>query len=363
MIFQFRLGTFVPPVLSQSKYWLAKHFLSQDTQSPVRIFSGIQPTGSMHLGNYLGAIRNWVSLQQGCKDSVLYSIVDLHSITLPQHPTSLCQSIRNMAVYLLACGVNPQKSILFQQSQVSQHAELAWILGCLAPTGFLNRMHQWKTKRGENKDKSCLGLYSYPVLMAADILLYKATHVPIGDDQLQHLELARELCRQFNNSYGETFPSPQPILGNFTRVMSLRDASTKMSKSDPQELSRIELCDSPDVIKVKIQKATTDSEKHISFDPQKRPEMSNLINIYAEFSGLSTQQICDRYANMEKGKADFKTDLTEIIVSGLKFVRDNVERIHHEAGYVDSVLYKGASEAEEIAEGNLDEIKKKIGLR
>lgn len=142
--FQFRLGTFVHHVLSQSKYWLAKHFLSQDTQSPVRIFSGIQPTGSMHLGNYLGAIRNWVSLQQGCKDSVLYSIVDLHSITLPQHPTSLCQSIRNMAVYLLACGVNPQKSILFQQSQVSQHAELAWILGCLAPTGFLNRMHQWK---------------------------------------------------------------------------------------------------------------------------------------------------------------------------------------------------------------------------
>lgn len=358
MVFQLRGATFLLPVS-------IRQFCSQvkDSQSPGRIFSGIQPTGSMHIGNYLGAIRNWVSLQEESKDSVLYSIVDLHSITLPQHPSLLRQSIRNMAVYLLACGLDPEKSIIFQQSQVSQHSELAWMLGCLAPTGFLNRMHQWKTKRSVNKDKSCLGLYSYPVLMAADILLYKATHVPIGDDQLQHLELARELCRLFNKIYGETFPCPQPILGNFTRVMSLRDAHIKMSKSDPQEMSRIELCDSPNIIKTKIQKATTDSDKHIGFDPQKRPEMSNLINIYAGFSGLSIQQVCDRYTNMEKAKAAFKIDLTDVVATALKFVQDNVQRLQQDAGYVDSVLSKGAYQAREIAEENLVEIKRKIGLR
>jgi len=317
----------------------------------------------MHIGNYLGAIKNWVLLQQGSKDAVLYSIVDLHSITLPQDPATLRQSIRNMAVYLLACGVNPEESILFQQSQVSQHAELAWILGCLAPTGFLNRMHQWKTKGGENKEKNCLGLYSYPVLMAADILLYKATHVPIGEDQLQHLELARELCRLFNNTYGNFFPFPKSILGNFTRVMSLRDASKKMSKSDPQEMSRIELSDPPDIIKSKIQKAVTDSEKHISYDPQSRPEMTNLINIYAEFSGSWPEDICEKYCNMERCKSTFKTDLTELIATKLSPVRDNVLKIQKDVGYVDSVLRTGADKARDIAETNLMEIKTMIGLR
>ncbi|CAH3164413.1 unnamed protein product [Porites lobata] len=316
----------------------------------MRIFSGIQPTGTMHIGNYLGAIKNWVSLQEESEGAVIYSIVDLHSLTLPQDPASLQQSIRNMAIYLLACGV-------------SQHVELAWILGCMAPTGFLNRMHQWKTKGNENKEQSCLGLYSYPVLMAADILLYKATHVPIGEDQLQHLELARELCRLFNSKYGVFFPVPKAILGNFKRVMSLRDATTKMSKSDPQEVSRIELSDSPDIIKTKIQKATTDSEKHISYDPQNRPEMSNLINIYAEFSGLSHQQVCDRYQNMEKCKKAFKADLTELIASKLSFVRDNISKIQQDESYVDSVLSTGALRARNIAEANLQEIKHMIGLR
>ncbi|KAL9969389.1 hypothetical protein ACROYT_G021600 [Oculina patagonica] len=360
---RFRNTRFFPLVMEQSKDWFRKRICSQGSQSHTRIFSGIQPTGAMHIGNYLGAIKNWVSLQQGSKDSVLYSIVDLHSITLPQDPTTLRQSIRNMAVYLLACGVNPEKSILFQQSQVSQHAELAWILGCLAPTGFLNRMHQWKTKGSENKEKSCLGLYSYPVLMAADILLYKATHVPIGEDQLQHLELARELCRLFNNTYGNHFPFPKAILGNFTRVMSLRDASTKMSKSDPHEMSRIELSDPPNVIKIKIQKAVTDSETHISYDPQSRPEMTNLISIYAEFSGLSSQDVCEKYRNMERCKSTFKTDLTELIVTELSSVRENILRIQQDVGYIDSVLKTGADQAREIAEINLKEIKKKIGLR
>jgi len=248
-------------------------------------------------------------------------------------------------------------------SKVPQHAELAWILGCLAPTGFLNRMHQWKTKGSENKEKSCLGLYSYPVLMAADILLYKTTHVPIGDDQLQHLELARELCRLFNNTYGDMFPLPKPILGNFPRVMSLRDATMKMSKSDPHEMSRIELSDSPDIIKTKIQKAVTDSEKHISYDPQKRPEMANLINIYAEFTGLSPQQVCDKYQNMEKCKRAFKSDLTEIIASALRCVQGDVHKIQQDVGYIDNVLNTGADKARGIAEVNLQEIKKMIGLR
>lgn len=294
---------------------------------------------------------------------VLYSIVDLHSITIPQDPVKLRQGIRNMAVYLLACGVNPEKSILFQQSQVSQHAELAWILGCMARTGFLNRMHQWKTKASENREKSCLGLYSYPVLMAADILLYKASHVPIGEDQVQHLELARELCRQFNKTFGNFFPFPKSILDNCPRVMSLRDGSKKMSKSDRNEMSRIELTDSTDLIEKKIQKAVTDSEDHISYDPKARPAMSNLINIYADFSGLTTQAVCGKYDNMEKCKSVFKADLTELVVSKLTPVQENIMRIQQDVAYVDNVLQTGADQARNIAAVNLLTIKEMLGLQ
>lgn len=347
------------------KYLLWRHLSSQVDDSQVRkvIFSGIQPTGTMHIGNYLGAIRNWVSLQHGEEDMVLYSIVDLHSITIPQDPVKLRQSIRNMAVYLLACGVNPEKSILFQQSQVSQHLELSWILGCMTPTGFLNRMHQWKTKASENREKSCLGLYSYPVLMAADILLYKATHVPIGEDQAQHLELAKELCRQFNNTYGNFFPFPKSILDNCPRVMSLRDGSKKMSKSDPNEMSRIELADPADLIQKKIQKAVTDSEDHISYDPKARPAISNLINIYSDLSGLTTQAVCEKYQNMEKCKSIFKADLTELVVSKLTPVQDNVTRIRKDVAYVDNVLQTGADQAKNIAAINLLRIKEMLGLQ
>src|SRR3954449_9734580 len=262
-----------------------------------RIFSGIQPTGNLHLGNYLGAIRNWVALQHdyGC----IFCIVDLHALTLPQEPDELRQATREVTAAYIAAGVDPERCIIFNQSMVAGHAELAWLLGCLTPLGWLNRMTQFKEKAGKQRDNAGLGLYAYPVLMAADILAYKATHVPVGEDQKQHLELARDIAGAFNRQYGrEFFPLPEPqIFGAATRVMSLRDGTKKMSKSDASDYSRINMTDDADAIAQKIRKAKTDPEPLPATIAalEARPEADNLVGIYAALSDLSREQALARF--------------------------------------------------------------------
>lgn len=333
---------------------------SSSASGVVRIFSGVQPSGTLHLGNYLGAIKQWVQLQDTCR-SVLYSVVDLHSLTVHQAPLLLQRNIRSVAVSLLACGVDPQRSILFQQSQVSQHAELAWLLGCLTPTGWLNRMTQWKSKGATDKrDLVALGLFAYPVLMSADILLYGASHVPVGHDQVQHLELARDIARTFNSTYGHTFQPPEVLLGEVHRVMSLRNPLQKMSKSDNQEMSCVNLCDTPDVIVKKIQKAVTDCTGEVSYDPDERPGVSNLVAIYAAMSGLTHQEVCGQFEG--KQTVDFKRELAELLVERLAPIGKKVEELEADSGYVDSVLKEGAERAGLIACENLTRVKKKMGV-
>src|ERR1700723_2380776 len=257
-----------------------------------RIFSGIQPTGNLHLGNYLGAIRNWVALQHDYE--CIFCIVDLHALTMPQEPAQLRAQTREVTAAYIAAGIDPERCIIFNQSMVSAHAELAWLLGCLTPLGWLNRMTQFKEKAGKERDNAGLGLYSYPVLMAADILLYKATHVPVGEDQKQHLELARDIAGAFNRRYGvEFFPLPEPqIFGAGTRVMSLRDGLKKMSKSDESDYSRINLTDDADAIALKIRRAKTDTEPlpESAADLAKRPEADNLVTIYAALADVTRAQ-------------------------------------------------------------------------
>ncbi|XP_032238170.1 tryptophan--tRNA ligase, mitochondrial isoform X2 [Nematostella vectensis] len=332
-------------------------------RKPKCIFSGIQPTGAMHLGNFLGAIQSWVSMQHESEARVIYSITDLHSITVPQEPSVLKQSVLNMATSLLASGVNPDRCILFQQSQVSQHAELAWVLSCLAPTGNLSRMHQWKSKTNQTKARTCLGLYAYPVLMAADILLYRATHVPIGEDQLQHLELTRELARIYNQTYGNFFMQPHAILGSTQRVMSLRDPTKKMSKSDPVPSSRIELTDTADQIAAKIRRAVTDSEPYICYDPGTRPGLSNLIRVYAALSNESPEAISVRYQDTEHSKARFKQQLTDLVIHTLQPIRENIQSLSKDPGLVSNVLETGAEKARLLAEETLVQVRRAVGLR
>src|SRR5438128_3319959 len=263
-----------------------------------RIFSGIQPTGNLHLGNYLGAIRNWVALQHDY--DCIFCIVDLHALTLPQDPDELRQATREVTAAYIAAGIDPEHCIIFNQSMVSAHVELAWLLGCLTPLGWLNRMTQFKEKAGKQRENAGLGLYAYPVLMAADILLYKATHVPVGEDQKQHVELARDIAGAFNRRYErDFFPLPEPqIFGEATRVMSLRDGTKKMSKSDTSDYSRINMTDDADAIALKIRRAKTDPEPlpaAIS-DPERRPEADNLIGIYAARSALAREHALERLA-------------------------------------------------------------------
>src|SRR5438132_3977977 len=263
-----------------------------------RIFSGIQPTGNLHLGNYLGAIRNWVELQKHYE--CIFCIVDLHALTQPQDPAELRASTREVTAAYIAAGIDPERCTIFNQSMVSAHAELAWLLACLTPLGWLNRMTQFKEKAGKNRDVAGLGLYAYPVLMAADILLYNGTHVPVGEDQKQHLELARDLAGAFNRRYGvEYFPLPEPqIFGAATRVMSLRDGSKKMSKSESSDYSRINMTDDADTIALKIRRAKTDPEPLPASvaDLEQRPEAENLIGIHAALSGLSREEALARFA-------------------------------------------------------------------
>lgn len=324
------------------------------------VFSGVQPTGNLHLGNYLGAIKNWVELQD--KSKCLFSIVDLHAITVPQNPKELHQSILDTAATYIACGIDPSKSTIFQQSTVSGHAELSWLLACVTPLGWLNRMTQFKEKAGKHKENSCLGLYAYPVLMAADILLYKATHIPVGEDQKQHLELCRDIAGAFNRQYNiEYFKLPEPlIMGEAARVMSLRDGTQKMSKSDISEFSRINLTDDNDTIADKVKKAKSDAALGITYDPDNRPEASNLLTIYAALANISREIAEEKFRST--GFADFKKELAEVVIAALSPIRNEISKLKSDKAYLGSILKVGAENAAEIANKNLKEIKEIVGL-
>lgn len=324
------------------------------------VFSGVQPTGNLHLGNYLGAIKNWVKMQE--EHDCIYCIVDLHAITVPQDPEVLRRSTLEVAAAFLACGIDPKHSIVFNQSMVSIHAELAWILSCHTPIGWLNRMTQFKEKAGKKRDNAMLALFSYPVLMAADILAYRATHVPVGHDQKQHLELSRDIAGAFNRYYGQDyFPLPEPIIqGEATRVMSLRDGTRKMSKSEPSEYSRINLTDDAETITAKIRKAKSDSLPEITYDPENRPEVANLINIYAALADKDRDSLCREYQG--RGFADLKKDLAEVAVSALAPITQEMRKLLDNEDYVRSILRGGTEKANDLAAANLSEIKKIVGF-
>ena len=316
-----------------------------------RVFSGVQPTGDLHLGNYLGAVKQFVELQNKGFETI-YCLVDLHAITVWQNPNKLKNATRELAATFLACGLKPKQSILFNQSQVSAHAEMGWLFNCVARMGWLNRMTQFKDKAGKNKENASVGLFSYPTLMAADILTYHATHVPVGEDQKQHLELTRDIATKFNNDFNleNFFPIPEPIIqGAGTRIMSLRDGTKKMSKSDPSELSRITLTDSPEAIARKIQKAKTDPKNlpnNIS-ELESRPEAKNLINIYASLKDISVLTAVDDLQDMPF--ANFKSKLTELAVDTLSPISAEINKLLTDQNYIDETLTAGAEKAQEIA--------------
>lgn len=325
-----------------------------------RVLSGVQPTGNLHLGNYLGAIKNWVAMQD--EHECLFCIVDLHAITVPQDPKYLREASIDTAAAYIASGIDPLKSAIFVQSMIPAHAELAWILGTFTPLGWLNRMTQFKEKSGKDKEKNCLGLYSYPVLMAADILLYQATHVPVGEDQKQHLELARDIAGVYNNYYNkEFFILPEPlIMPKASRIMSLRDGTKKMSKSDSSDYSRICFNDSQDEIAKKIKKAKSDIHPFITYDPEKRPELSNFIDIYAALSGLSNDDILLEFANY--GFANFKNALTDLVVAKMMPIFSEYKKLKEDKVYLYKVLADGLLSAKQIAGDNIEKIKKNIGF-
>ena len=328
------------------------------------VFSGMQPTGGLHLGNYLGALRNWVRLQD--EMPCLYCVVDLHALTVWVDPAELARATREVAAAYIACGVDPSRSILFNQSQVHEHAELAWIFSCVARMGWLNRMTQYKEKAGKNRENSSVGLFIYPNLMAADILAYKATHVPVGEDQKQHLELARDIAQKFNNDFGapDFFPLPEPVItGPATRVMSLRDGTKKMSKSDESDYSRIALTDDADAIAQKIRKAKTDAEPLPDTEKgfEGRPEADNLVNIYAALSDdLSREQTIARFAGRQF--SGFKNELAELAVSRLVPIAAEMRRLLSDPAEIDRILRRGAEAASEKAAPVLKEVKRLAGL-
>jgi tryptophanyl-tRNA synthetase len=337
-----------------------------------RIFSGVQPTGNLHLGNYLGAIRNFVNLQHDYE--AIYCVVDLHAITVWQDPKVLRANTREIAAAFLAAGIDPTKSIIFNQSQVSAHANLAWIFNCVSRLGWLNRMTQFKDKAGKNRENASTGLYAYPNLMAADILAYKATHVPVGEDQKQHLELTRDIAQKFNNDFGvDYFPLTEPlILGTSTRVMSLRDGTKKMSKSDPSEYSRISLMDGPDELQQKVRKAKTDplpvpdlealdDKREITADVKaERPEAVNLIGIFSTLANQTTEETVKEYGGQPF--SDFKKALTDVAVERLGPIGTEMKRLMADEGHVDAVLKDGAERAAAIAEPILNEVQDIVGF-
>ena len=324
----------------------------------MRVFSGIQPTGTIHIGNYLGAIKQWIELQE--KNECVFCIVDLHALTVPYDPKKLQELILEKAIAYLAAGVNPEKSIIFVQSQVREHAELTWLLNTVTPLGELGRMTQYKEKSKKFKSNLNAGLLDYPVLMAADILLYQTDLVPVGEDQAQHVELTRTIARKFNQRFGETFNIPEvklPKMG--ARIMSLINPAKKMSKSDPWE-SYIGLFDEADEIKQKIMKSVTDTGKIIKYNPEKKAGISNLLTIYSLFSGKTIKELERKFKT--KGYADFKKSLTEVLVNSLEpFRRKRKELLSREV-YVKEILEQGRKRAEILAQSTMNEVRKKMGI-
>ena len=338
---------------------------------PSRVFSGVQPTGNLHLGNYLGAIKRFVEMQNS--HSCIYCVVDLHALTVWQDPQELTRSTREVTAAFLAAGIDPHEHIVFNQSQVRAHTELAWIFNCIARLGWLNRMTQFKEKAGKDRENASVGLYAYPNLMAADILAYRATHVPIGEDQKQHLELTRDIAQKFNNDYAKSisaagykegfFPLPEPLItGPATRVMSLRDGSKKMSKSDASDLSRINLTDDADTIAKKIRKAKTDpDELPDSVDALKqRPEAANLLGIYAALNDSTLPDVVQEFAG--KQYSELKRQLSDLAVQKLSPIAAQMHKFLQDETYIDSVLRDGAARAARIADPVLADVRKIVGL-
>ena len=328
-----------------------------------RIFSGVQPTGNLHLGNYLGAIRNWVHLQNDFDDCI-FCVVDMHAITAWQSPSDLRSNTRETAAAMIAAGVNPERNIIFNQSQVPAHAELAWIFNCVARLGWLDRMTQFKEKAGKDKERASAGLYAYPNLMAADILVYKGTHVPVGEDQKQHLELARDIAAKFNHDYNrDVFPLVEPlILGTATRVMSLKDGSSKMSKSDPSDNSRINMADDVDTIARKIKRAKTDSDALPSEHGglKGRPEAANLVGIYAALAETDINNVLGQFGG--QGFGVFKPALAELAIEKLAPIQSELRKLMNDPDFLDILLGSGAVRARALADPVIAEAKEIVGF-
>ena len=335
------------------------------------VFSGVQPTGNLHLGNYLGAIVKFVELQKS--HDCIYCVVDLHAITVPQDPQQLTSSIREVTAAFIACGIDPKAHIIFNQSQVPEHAELAWVFNCVARLGWLNRMTQFKEKAGKDRENASVGLYAYPALMAADILVYRATPVPVSEDQKQHLELSRDIAQKFNNDFAESiartgfgdafFPLPEPLIqGPATRVMSLRDGTKKMSKSDPSDYSRINLTDDADAIAQKVRKAKTDPEPLPSEEEglKPRPEADNLVGIYAALSGSTKSAVLKEFGGAQF--STFKSALVDLSVARLGPIGAEMKKLTGDSTYIDSVLADGSERAGQIARKTMDAVKDILGF-
>jgi tryptophanyl-tRNA synthetase len=330
-----------------------------------KIFSGVQPTGNLHLGNYLGAIKNFVDLSNENENQCIFCVVDLHAITVKQAPKELKKNIRETVATFIASGIDPKKNIIFNQSRVPSHAEGAWILSCVARMGWLNRMTQFKEKAGKDKEKASVGLYSYPVLMAADILLYDATHVPVGDDQKQHLELCRDIAQKFNNDFEveDFLQVPEPLIQKeFSRIMSLKDGSKKMSKSELSDLSRINLTDNKDEIVNKIKKAKTDPlpmPKDIK-ELDGRPEAKNLIGIYSSLTDSSLEKSVESFAG--KNFSEFKEKLSEVLVNKIEPISVEIKKLLNDQSYLDKILLEGVERANLIAKKKIEKIKEIVGF-
>jgi len=341
------------------------------TKFPELVFSGMQPTHTLHLGNYLGAMVNWIAMQE--THSCIYCVVDLHAITIFQDPKELTRNIREVTATYLACGLDPKRSIIFNQSQVHEHAELAWVFNCVARMGWLNRMTQFKEKAGKDRENASTGLFVYPNLMAADILAYKATHVPVGEDQKQHLELSRDIAQKFNNDFAGSiaahghgdafFPLPEPMItGPATRVMSLRDGTRKMSKSEESDMTRINLTDDADTIAKKIKKAKTDPEPLPSETKglEKRPEADNLVGIYAALAATTREAVLKDFGGAQF--STFKPALAELAVTKLAPIAAEMRRLLADPGHIDAVLADGAERARAIAGPIMNDVKDVVGL-
>ena len=330
-----------------------------------KIFSGVQPTGNLHLGNYLGAIKNFVDLNNDSENECIFCVVDLHAITVKQDPKELKNNIRETVATFIASGIDPKKSIIFNQSGVAAHSEGAWILSCIARMGWLNRMTQFKEKAGKDKEKASVGLYSYPVLMAADILLYDATHVPVGDDQKQHLELCRDIAQKFNNDFDQDnfLQVPEPLIQKeFSRIMSLKDGSKKMSKSELSDLSRINLTDDKDAIVNKIKKAKTDPLPMPSSveELNQRLEARNLLGIYSSLNNSSLQKTVETFSG--KNFSEFKNQLSDLLVKKIEPISLEIKKLLNDQPYLDKILLEGVEKANSIASKKIDRIKEILGF-